>query len=86
MGYGVSKMFCFKEINTFIQQGCNKLIKSEIYNDIKNDVYLKTYALFELSIHQEILKTNCIMILIRNINQNNCFQQIFNNAENAIYS
>jgi len=23
-------MFCFKEINTFIQQGCNTLIKSEI--------------------------------------------------------
>ena len=47
-----------KEINTFIQQGCIKSIKSDskdIYNVTKDYISNKCCS-FELSIHQRILK------------------------------
>jgi len=55
--FGVSKIF-FKHINTFILQGCIKLIKSAV----KTCIMLQTISIsnkccsFELSIHQRILK------------------------------
>ncbi|XDV46539.1 hypothetical protein PO909_014421, partial [Leuciscus waleckii] len=48
----------FKEMNTFIQQGCIKLIKSDskdIYNVTKDSISNKCCS-FELSIHQRIMK------------------------------
>ncbi len=52
--FGVSKIFIVieKNIDTFIQQGCTKLIKSynkDIYN--ATNLILNKYCSFELSTH-----------------------------------
>ncbi len=50
-----------REINTFIQQGCIKLIKNdskEIYNVTKYFYFKNCYS-FELHIHQRIQKNKC---------------------------
>ncbi len=39
--FGVSKMFCLKEINTLIQQGCINLTKSDSKDNVTYDLYFK---------------------------------------------
>ncbi len=60
-----SVRFFLKEINTSIQEGCIKLVKSNI-KDIYGTFYLKC---FELSIHQELHH-----IFLKNTKQHNCIK------------
>ncbi len=39
--FGVSKMFCLKEMNTLIQQGCINLTKSDSKDNVTYDLYFK---------------------------------------------
>ncbi len=57
--FGVSKIFLFKDINTFILQGPIKLIKNDndFYIVAKNSISNECCS-FELSIHQRILGKN----------------------------
>ncbi len=50
--FGVSILIFLREINTFIQQGCIKLIKSDS-KDIYVIKYIKKLCYFELSIHHQ---------------------------------
>ncbi len=67
-----SKEFFFKEINTFTQKWCIKLIISDnkdIYNVTKYSVSRK-YHSFKLSVHEIIVRK---LQFSQNIKQHSCF-------------
>ncbi len=73
-----NNLFILRDINTFIHQGCIKLIKSDSEDILQKISTLNKFCSFELSIHQRILKNKMFTVSTQIL----CSTTVFNMDNN----